>query len=187
MKYALSILFLLIAFGVFFIYTKPAYDSVQQSQEKLSTYVAALQKIGQLDQKRDDLISQNNSFDQTALDRLQKMLPDHVDNIGLILDLDGVASKYGIGLQNINIGSVAGSSTTPAAAIQAGNSSYQPFDIGFTVQGTYDTLMSFLGSLQSSLRLVDISTLNLAPGTVNDPSGQRTYTMQLTLRTYWMK
>lgn len=189
MKFISSGIALMIALAIFFLYTKPAYDSTQQDQTLVAQYDVALNKVAELDKVRDSLLAKNNAFDPNNLDRLQKFIPDHVDNIALILDIDGIASKYGIGLQNIDVGgSKAASGNTTDAAIHSNTSKYNSLAMKFSVQGSYDTLLAFLNDLQSSLRLVDIESINLTGSTAPTiGSTVRLYSLTIALRTYWIK
>ena len=131
---------ILIAGGVFFFYTQPSYDTVQAQQAQIDQYNQALDKAAELQTLKQTLLSRYNSFDPNALDRLQKLLPDHVDNIALILDLDSIATRYGLALQNVDI-STAGVATpanqTAIGAIGSTNQAYDSLTLTFTTQGTY--------------------------------------------------
>jgi Tfp pilus assembly protein PilO len=179
--------------GIFFFYTQPAYDSMQTQQAKIDQYNQALTKAAELQTLKSSLLTRYNSFDPTSLDRLQKLLPDHVDNIALILDLDSIASRYGLGLQNVDISTSGAQTPTNQTAIGAiGNNSqqYDSLTLTFSTQGTYANFLQFLSDLESSLRIVDLATLSVSrapssPGT--SVSDSRIYAYTITLRTYWLK
>src|SRR5580704_7425460 len=107
MRNFFSIIFLAGAIAIFFFYTSPAYDGMQALSAQNAQYNAALDKATQLQQIKQTLLSRYNSFDPNALNRLSTLLPDQVDNIRLILDLDSLAGRYGMGLQNVQISSAA--------------------------------------------------------------------------------
>ncbi|MDB5188265.1 MAG: hypothetical protein JWO50_785 [Candidatus Kaiserbacteria bacterium] len=187
MKFIYAGIAVILAGVVFFMYTKPTYDAMQANQTLVNQYDVALNKVAELDKVRDKLLQQNNSFDPANLDRLQKLIPDHVDNIALILDIDGIASRYGMALQNIDVGGGTSAASTDTA-IHSSGAQYNSITMHFTVQGSYDTLLAFMGDLQSSLRLVDIQSFSLFPGTTQTPgSNTRIYALSITLRTYWIK
>jgi Tfp pilus assembly protein PilO len=183
----IAIILLAGAIAIFFLYTKPAYDSLQTLSAQSAQYDAALGKATQLQTLKQSLLSRYNSFDPNALNRLSTMLPDQVDNIRLILDLDNLAGRSGMALQNVNISTPNSSQANSVVGSIA--SAAQPYDsltLQFTTHGTYEQFTQFLAALQSSLRLVDLVTLNISggstPGT-QDP--QYTYTM--TVQTYWLR
>src|SRR5690349_3483578 len=101
----------LLAGGIFFFYVKPAYSgpgtidtpSVVEMKSQIAQYNDALAKVQQLQQLKAKLLAKYNSFNPDDVNRLQTVIPDHVDNIGLILELDSLASHYGMSLENADI------------------------------------------------------------------------------------
>lgn len=174
--------------SIFFLYTKPTYDATASTKTEIAQYDAALTKAAELQQLKQTLLTRYNTFNPADLDRLQKMLPDHVDNVRLILDLDNLAGQNGLALQNVVVSTPA-TETGPqgaASTISAASTGYDSVTLSFTTVASYEKFLQFLSSLQDSLRIVDLVTLHLVPtgqGTGSAPL----YTFDLTLRTYWLK
>jgi Tfp pilus assembly protein PilO len=180
-----SIVCLVAAGGIFFMYTQPAYDTVQGQNVNIAQYDGALQKATELQQIKQTLLAKYNSFDPNNIDRLQKMLPDHVDNVRLILDMDNLAQMHGMALQNVSVSAAPTvSGQTAVGTINAAKQKYDSLTIKFTTVGSYDTFRQFLSDLQSSLRIVDLVALDLTPVSV---TGAGQYSYDITLRTYWLK
>lgn len=192
MRLIFAILGLCIAGGIFLFFTKPTYDSMQSDQTQVTQYNAALDKAAELQQLKQTLLSRYNAFAPNDLDRLQKMLPDHVDNIALILDLDNLASHYNLALENVQVSAPSTQGTgdvgKPTSTISAASSKYGSLTLRFSTIGTYDDFVQFLTSLQSSLRVVDLVSLTLSPTSVAGaaPSAPL-YSYDITLRTYWLQ
>ena len=164
------------------MYTQPTYDKVQAQNATIGQYDQALQKATELQTIKQTLLSKYNSFDPNNIDRLQKLLPDHVDNVRLILDMDNLAQKHGMAMQNVAVSAnPSQSAQTAVGTISAAKQKYDSLTITFTVVGSYDTFRQFLADLQSSLRIVDLVSLELTPAA----SGR--YSYSLALRTYWLK
>lgn len=184
MKLFFPVLMLVIAGGIFFWYIDPTYAHVQGLLAQQSQYDEALTKALELQSVRDQLLARYNTFAQGDIDRLQKLLPDHVDNVRLILDLDSMASHYGMRVHNVSINTGAAGSS-PAAQnpqqIGPGSKGYESIDLSFVVTGTYDTFRQYLAELEKSLRLVDITGISFTPA----DSGVYDFTIHLT--TYWLK
>lgn len=179
-----------LAGGVFFTYTQPTYDSVQAMQASIAQYNTALAKAAELQQLKQSLLNRFNSFDTQSLDRLQKLLPDHVDNIALILDLDSIARRYSLALQNVDVSAAPAktqTSQTVSATIGSSNQIYDSLTLTFSTQGTYANFQQFMIDLESSLRIVDLSSLTLARSGATGGKGETVYTFNITLRTYWLK
>lgn len=193
-----SVALLVAAIGIFVVFTKPAYDDVKTQQDTNAQYDAALAKAAQLEQIKQTLLSRYNSFNPSDLARLQAMVPDHVDNIGLILNLDSVAGRYSMPLENVDVSSPDTTAsvqeiqpTTPvsgtaavARVVQIGTPAkpYEEITIKFSTAGTYASFQQFMTALQESLRVVDMVNLSISNG-----QGPQNYQFDVTLRTYWLK
>ena len=172
-------------------YTKPAYDGVQARQIEIAQYNQALDKANELQKLKQSLLSRYNAFNPADLDRLQKLLPDHVDNVRLLLDLDNLASKHGLTLQNVVL-SNPDSKNASQSAISAIGVSKQPYDsltFKFTTHGTYPSYVSFMEDLERSLRIVDLVSLSMDQDTsvVQQKLPEPVYKYEMTIRTYWLK
>ena len=184
---SIALILLAGAIAIFFFYTEPAYSSLQTLSAQGAQYDAALGKATELQTPAIPPCPVQFLRPLTRSIRLSTMFPDQVDNIRLILDLDNLAGRSGMALQNVNI-STPGSSqaSSVVGSIASAAEPYDSLTLQFTTHGTYEQFTQFLASLQSSLRLVDLVTLNIsgggAPGT-QDP--QYTYTM--TVQTYWLR
>ncbi len=190
-RFIIAILGFSVSLAVFFLYTKPTYDSVKVLLAENAQYDQALERAAQLQSLKQTLLSRYNAFNPADIDRLHRLLPDHVDNVRLVLDFDNLARKHSLAIQNVVVGREIAESTTvgkPASAdIIGGNSkSYDSLTLKFSTQGTYAGFVTFMQDLQSSLRIVDLSSLTLTP--IGDKQAiEPLYRYDVTIRTYWLK
>jgi Tfp pilus assembly protein PilO len=187
-----SLLFLGAAGGLFFFYTRPAYDGVRTAQAEISQYDQALNKAAELQRLKQQLLSRYNAFNPTDVDRLHKLLPDHVDNVRLVLDLDTLASQYGFALQNVVInapgtGTAGADGASEPVSIGANRQTYDSLTLKFATSGTYPKFVEFITALEGSLRLVDVVNLTLDADAASAAGGEPIYRFDITLRTYWLK
>lgn len=180
MKLFLPILFLAISGGLFFIYIDPTYGQVKDLLVQQGQIDQALSRSKELQDVRDSLLARYNTFPTAEIDRLQKLVPDHVDNVRLILDLDAMASKYGMRVRDVNIGGNDGSKPD-TATIGSDDSAYESVVLSFAVSGTYDTFRQYLADLEKSLRLVDVVGLQFRA------SDNGIYNFTFHIKTYWLK
>ncbi len=180
MKLFLPILFLAISGALFFLYIDPSYVQVKGLLAEQGQIDQALSRSKELQDVRDSLLARYNTFPTAEIDRLQKLVPDHVDNVRLILDLDAMASKYGMRVRDVNISNDA-SKQDAAVTIGSDDSAYESVVLSFSVSGTYDTFRQFLADLEHSLRLVDVVGLSFK---ANDNG---IYTFTFHIKTYWLK
>ncbi|MBX4215777.1 hypothetical protein KW797_02420, partial [Candidatus Parcubacteria bacterium] len=130
---------------------------------------------------RDKLLAKYSSFPALSVERLEHMIPNNVDNVRPVLEIDRVASKYGMSIKNIqlqtnDLGSV------PKGAIIGGNDKlYGTVSLGFSADGPYKNFVQFLGDLEKSLRIVDI--VNVA--FTSEEKSVNQYNVKI--KTYWLK
>ncbi len=187
-RYIFAAILTMLAGAAFFMYTKPTYDGVQGLKAQGEQYDAALEKASELQKLKQSLLEKYNSFTQSDRDRILKMLPDHVDNVALILDLDNLAAKFKMPIANVDVSTPASAGTTAGAIGPA--SSLQKYDsvtIKFSTAGTYEDFLALLKDLESALRVVDLVSLSLTPGGGGLGANAAYYTYDVTLRTYWLK
>jgi hypothetical protein len=81
----IPIVLVVITVGLFLGYIDPTYQQVKELRVEEKTFDEALDQSRELQKIRDTLLSRYNTFSQEDLSRLEKLLPDHVDNVRLVL------------------------------------------------------------------------------------------------------
>lgn len=183
MKGVFPIIALVVAGVVFYFYVDPTYTQIKELRKEEATLNTALSRALELQATRDQLLSRYNTFSPEDLARLEKMLPDHVDNVRLALDMDSLASQYGMRIRNVSIEAPDEKKTKSRQTQTVGpdERTYESMVLSFTVSGQYDTFRTFLTDLEQSLRLVDIESLSFTSTDVG------LYDFTVSLRTYWLK
>lgn len=115
MKWLLPIVLIGVAVGSFVVITQPIYAEILTMQEEADAYAKALDNSAELQKERDRLTKKYNSFSVEDMDRLLKMLPNTVDNIQLILEIQEEAAKRGIIVRNVEFEPEQFAAQTPAA------------------------------------------------------------------------
>ncbi|MDO8564711.1 MAG: type 4a pilus biogenesis protein PilO [bacterium] len=176
MSNVVSIILLVIGAGLFVGYINPTYrgatgssvmaeKSVQELRLERVRYATALTKTREIEVARTGLLEKYNSIAEEDREKLQKLLPDHVDSVRLILDVNNIAAQYGMTLKNITL-TDAGGEDSEDGELGPQEVRSEPVEFKFSVSGTYDNLRSFLTDLEQSLRLIDIRNLTFtSPGT----------------------
>jgi Tfp pilus assembly protein PilO len=176
-----------IAGGVFYFVTKPTYDKVQINEAQIAQYDGELNQVAEMQKLAEDLNTQFTGLNQGDVDRLQKLLPDHVDNIALILDLDKMASHWGMPLENVDVSTpAAGTAQNPNITAESSARKYDSLTLKFSTKGTYDSFTKLMTDLESSLRVVDLTSLTLNPSS-DTLGGVPVYQYDVEIRTYWLK
>lgn len=174
---------IVIAALTFFFYVNPAYKDIQVLQEESKQFDEALDKSKELQKIRDELLLKYNSFSSDDLDRLEKLLPDNVDNVRLVLDLDGIASAHGLSVRDVAISDVREEESKEVSIVGPDRNLFNSIRLSFSVTSTYDNFLLFIRDLEESLRIVDIKELSFrAP---NEDSSFSEY--NVSIETYWLK
>ena len=195
-KFLPPIIFVVLAIAGFVLFVGPTYSQILELKTQVASYGEALDNAKTLEKERDRLTAKYNSVDPENLKRLEKLLPDSVDNIRLILEIEKVALAYGMVLKDVKYDivrkkdSVEGTDAVPAGENMALQSKdYGTWDLSFSVQGTYSNFVSFLKDLEKNLRIVDISSIQFASdaGSGANPNFAEVYRYALKIKTYWLK
>lgn len=139
-----------------------------------------LNSVDRIKAKILDLQKIENSISATDLEKLNKFIPNHVDNVNLLIDINNIAAKQGVTIKNVRVrtGSDLGSSATSKEAVASG---ILPTYMSFSIAGNYQVLTNFLDDLASSLRVVDPVSLSFSV----DEKGLNQYNFEI--KTYWVK
>ncbi len=181
------IILILISLGAFFMYVDPNYRgtdlqsgarSVMDLQKEDAEYQTALNNTTAIRQKRDALVAKMGAINPDDLSKLGELLPDNVDNIKLVIDMNQIAQNHSLTLKNIKLDT--GAAADPSK-LGADTSKYGTVGLSFSVSSSYENFQNFLTDLEKSLRLVEITDLSV--------SGNDTgiYDFSVSLKTYWLK
>lgn len=183
MRFIIPIVLVILAIAMFFGYIDPTYGDVKEVRAEIKDYNDALDRARELIATRDRLLSAYNSFSAEDLERLRKMLPDHIDAVRLIIDLDSIAARHGIRIEDISIQgeiSQSGASQQQGTA-SASNSPVGIAGFGFSVTTSYETLKQFVMDLEDSLRVIDVASISFGA------SDDDTATYDVQIKTYWLR
>lgn len=181
------IILIIISIGTFFAYIDPNFrgsnldsgkKSINELQVEVEQYEKALNDINKISAKRDDLIKAKSTMSTDNLSKLEKLLPDNIDNIKLVIDIRNIAEKNSLVLKSIKLDT---SNNSESGKIGQDNSKYGTVGLSFSVNSSYEKFQAFLTDLEKSLRLVEISEL-LVTGNDTD-----IYDFSISLKTYWLK
>lgn len=178
MRYFLPTILTVAAIGVFFGLIDPLYQKIGNLQQEVASFNAALAKSKELQSVRDELLSKYNAFGTTDLDRLARMLPDNVDNVRLIMDINNIAARYNMSLKNTKITII---DEAKNGLLGPNRKKYGSVQLEFSVAGPYGAFLSFLGDMERSLRIVDVVGLSFSS------SDKDFYDYTVLLQTYWLK
>src|SRR3989344_273325 len=158
---ATAIILIVLAIGIYFTFTSGKIDELKAIALVNSEYEQAIDNAGRLIKVRDDVLKAYNEISDINKDRLNKIVPDNVDNVRLIIDVkDDIAARHGLFLKNIKTaspesavssknssatsrGSGTESSEGRFAALQPSNEKYGVVTLSFSVNSSYENFVNF--------------------------------------------
>lgn len=187
------LILIVLAIGIYFTFTRAKIDEVKAIQIVNAQYQQALDNSERLVKKRDEILAIYNRISPEDQNRLERMIPDNVDNVRLIIDVNSVAAKHGLTLKNVKTSTTKDQTDPSTRGNQAPNQApnnngnvliaggYDTVTLSFDVSGSYQSFLDFLKSMERSLRIMEISKITLK---VNDAG---TYDYGLEFKTFWLK
>jgi hypothetical protein len=187
-----------IAIALFFGFANPLYKDISVLRTEVASYNDALNNSKMLENERDKLTAKYNAIDPLNLMKIEKLMPENVDNIRLILEIEQIAAPYGMSLKDVRYNSTDTETTAAVGTIQGGSAlneapkDYGVFDLEFSTTGSYNNFINFTKDLESNLRIVDISSIVFSSDTTSlsskeSPISSEIYKYNFKIKTYWLK
>ena len=200
MKFVMPAILIGISIAVFFVLTNPIYNEIASLRVQVASYDEALNNSKMLENERDKLTAKYNSIDPDNLLKLRRLLPENIDNIRLILEIEQIASPYGMVLKDVKYSTTNDKDNTKSApsgilgTVQGGGVAQSPrkdygvWDVEFSTVGTYNNFLNFTRDLENNLRMVDISSVQFSSaGSGAGSSVPEAYKYNFSIKTYWLK
>lgn len=187
MRNIFSIIIIVASIASFVLIVQPQYKEIQELQAKSSELEEVLSNARRLQSLRDGLLERRNQLSDADMARLEKMVPENVDNVKLILELQSIANQYDLEIETANANkegdeSEEGESTgSEASFVDVDSRDYGIIALDFDISGDYFDFLAFLRDLEQNLRITDVRSLGFSGG------DDGMYSFQITLETYWLK
>lgn len=163
---------------MFFGYTDKKYQEIKDVRIEIEEYEKALKLSMDILNRREDLQKKYNNFKPADLKDLESLLPDSIDNVKLILDMNTIARRYSMSLKGVKINDEKNEKgASSVAPVKTGLGS---ISVSFKVTSSYETFIKFLQDLEKSLRVVDVTSLAFKAADLG------TYDFSVTIKTYWL-
>ncbi|MEK9184234.1 MAG: hypothetical protein AAB892_00710 [Patescibacteria group bacterium] len=184
MSRLIPVIGILLAIGLFFGYINPTLTGpIAVAKQQIQDYDSALAAADRFRQKEAQLSQERSNIPPESLARLEAFLPDGVDNVQLILDLDALATRSGIQLGNFDTTEVAVDAANDAAdgVITPSDHPVDSIELTMSGKGTYAAFRTFLDNVEVSLRPLDLIALDV------QTTETGVYTYNMTFRLYWLR
>ena len=160
-KIIAPILFIIASVGLFFSYISPAMDTLRQATDLKDRLVVAVEKYNDLFQRREMLRSNYASIPVADEQNLHRILPDEIDPVRIIIDIDRLARAPGIGLQVSSFELPRMHTTQSSRGAEEEKNQLTTWVMATTVEGSYAGFKTFLATLERSLTIFDVTQLEI--------------------------
>jgi Tfp pilus assembly protein PilO len=164
--------------------TDQGLKDLMEEKDKLDE---ALGNARELRNKISELERAEQSISAADREKLDAFIPDRIDTVDFVYDINNIAARHGMVLRDVNIKA---SEETKAEGLSsrelsvteaAGANTIADMTMSFQVSGSYRSLLGFLDDLSVSLRVADVTSLAFSTG----ENGVNQYDIEL--KTYWVK
>ncbi len=182
------ILAFIVAFTLFFTFIQPTIDEYKKIDIEVSDYEQALVSANRLQDRVNELIADKNAIPQSDYERLMTFLPNTIDEVGIVLMLDDLASRNNLAVDQISVQSArtrgSGASAAPVTdmafdddldasakneqtradgtVVRKPTDSIDTVMLNFSITGQYQDFRKFIAELERSLTLMDIVQLTIS-------------------------
>jgi Tfp pilus assembly protein PilO len=171
------------AIFVFVTHIQPMFAEIRSLQDEEVLLNEALENSKKLEASWNELTSQYQGYSEEDIERLSTFLPDNIDNVKLIIEIEDLASLHNLQLESAN-------SLNTAEASEG--EKFGVINLEIELSGKYEDFVLFLEHVEKSLRLIDIQSIDFEAATIEEDAtpeemGSPEYNYQVSLNTYWLK
>lgn len=217
MRLVFPIILIAAAIGIYVYLTQPLINAplsvdgatqvtvggIQALREEKKQLETAIDYIAQLKGKALEIEKKASAISSEDITRLDQFLPDSVNDLQLLVDVDNIAKRSGMTIKDVKLSTDDAKKTKTvnnSTVVATEGATVAPpvitkVHITFTAIGSYAQLRGFLTDVSKSLRIMDVSKLSVSAGSkIGGVAASSTaatnngiYQYQVDLATYWLK
>jgi Tfp pilus assembly protein PilO len=152
---------IVIALAIVFTYIQPTFAKIQSTQEEIKVLRAERVTVESVNVKLNQLITERNRIAERDIRRLLNYLPDKVDEIKVLRDIEIMTKTPGLSLNASALKyntSGTGSNRAPTA-----NTSLKEHIFSLTMLTSYEHLKTFLLLLEANHYPLEVGSLRVSP------------------------
>ncbi len=194
-KIIVPILLFILSVGLYFTYLKPAYGVYLAFKEQEERLDIAIVDSKELLKKYDVLYGEYSLITDSQKEKLSKILPDAVDIVRLVMDLDNLATNHNLSISSFEIPDME-TDQLPHASNRKNNRSGNNEEaenpvasavLGVEIAGDYNDFKSFLFDAERSLSIMDVVAIDIKTFDITKPGVENQIVYSLGLQVYWIK
>ncbi|MDA8597069.1 hypothetical protein N9L26_01890, partial [Candidatus Pacebacteria bacterium] len=195
----LPFILIITALVIIFTYIKPTYESMTETQAETAKYQVALERANSFNEELQRLLNSANRFSSSELRALERYIPDTIDVIAVMRDVETIVENNDMILAGLAAGEVREAERTaarsqadfepglddeellgelPGSEVPLEITSPRAQDFTLSVTGSYEQLKLLLQDFERNAYPLEVTTLTFTP------QEEELYTYDLTLETY---
>lgn len=192
MNLFIPIILIIVSIGVFFTYIDKEYSDILELNKVKKDFVNQELKTRQIIKERRELIEKYEKIDSVSEKALEKLLPNQVDNVELIVDIQRIIKENGIGIQISDISLDESNNNIQKTKngqieFEDGKKNYNSIDVSFSFTTKYEIFKRFMNNIKKSLRVLDVVSVGFKPQITKIGESSDNFKFDIKLRTYWLK
>lgn len=177
---------IIISVAIYFVIISPIYfgggslysvspdESIVSMREFKNKIGSSLKELNDGKLNIAKLDSEYGSLDKDTQDKLNTMIPNDVDPIRLVSEINKIVTGVGLTAENISYSKEPEDKNLPGIGI---------YSISFSTKSSYSNLKNLIDKLEKSRRIFSIQSVSFASGTnINDPMN-----VNIKMNTYYIK
>ncbi len=172
-----SLGFLVGAIILFSSLVVPEYGKIQQLRGEKKSLEAVIEEEEQLVTTADRLLDEYQNA-ANLRDNLSLILPRDEALPGMINQIQGIGSAAGVTIEGINVENLPLEYSKTSSIIEPAGG----FKATVRLRGSYESLKSYIQSLETNVRIIDVDSLTISGGGKNEP-----LLTNLVLKTYYQR
>jgi len=174
------IAYVVLSLAIGYAFTYPAVGKVSNLMVEKQKYEESLKTVSNIENKKNELLTEFNKISDKDKKDIDTILPNSLNFVRLISQIDSVASKYNIVIKRTSSRDTSSQSGDFIGEGQS-ESAYNSAIVSFSFDAPYDKFRAFMDDLEKSLRILDIKNIKL---TADEKGG---YSYNVEFETYWLK
>ena len=149
---------IIVALALYFLFIQDTLERVAELKIESAQFSEALKGAKELEQTIERLARERESIPTSDIDKLEILLPDRIDSVRFIYDLNTIADIHNKTLSEVSVEELEGDTFTSTI-------------VRFSINGTYSQLLAFLSDLELSLRIIDVRSVGFKITNDSDRDG----------------
>lgn len=181
----IQIVLIIISLVIIFTYIRPTFTEMKETQIETEEYKVALRSAEAFKQELASLLSEVDRFSTSELRLLERYIPDEIDTIATMRDIETILNNNNMGLNSLTSESTEEQDPVMMNPAQGqefsnGNKSFELYVQTFelSASGTYEQFKMLLQDFEKNAYPLEISSIDFEPGEGT------LYTFDITLETY---